>query len=190
MSPASATEPLKLVVLDRDGVINRDSPDFIRSEDEWHPLPGSLEAIAAASAAGWTVVVATNQSGVTRGYLTEAALERIHERMCAAARAAGGRIDAVFFCPHGPDEGCGCRKPAHGLFTRISQRYGRPLAGVPAIGDSARDIEAARRAGARPILVLTGNGPAALEALGHPADLEVYPDLQAAISNLLAEDRR
>lgn len=190
MSPASATDPLRLVVLDRDGVINRDSPDFIRSEDQWHPLPGSLEAIAALSAAGWTVVVATNQSGVARGYLSEAGLERIHEHMRAAVREAGGHIDAVFFCPHGPHDGCACRKPAHGLFTRISEHYGCPLAGVPAIGDSARDIEAARRAGARPILVLTGNGPAALDALGHPLDLEVHSDLRAAVSSLLEEDRR
>ena len=187
--PKNTITVCNVVFLDRDGVINRDSPDFIRSEDEWLPLPGSLEAIAALSAAGWTVVVATNQSGVARGYLSEAGLERIHERMRLAVRQAGGHIDAVFFCPHGPDDGCSCRKPADGLFSRISERYGCPLAGVPAIGDSARDIEAARRAGARPILVLTGNGRAALEALGHPADLEVYADLKAAVSRLLEEDR-
>ena len=189
MSPGSGTDPLKLVVLDRDGVINRDSPDFIRTVADWEPLPGSLEAIARLTKAGWTVVVATNQSGVARGYLTGVELERIHARMAEAVRAAGGRIDAVFFCPHGPDDGCDCRKPRPGLFRRIEARYGRPLRDVPAIGDSARDVEAARRAGARPILVLTGNGRAALDDLAAQGPLETYEDLGAAVSALIEEDR-
>jgi len=189
MSPGSATDAPKLVVLDRDGVINRDSPDFIRTVGEWEPLPGSLEAIARLTQAGWTVVVATNQSGIARGYLSPAELGRIHAHMDDAVRAAGGRIDAVFFCPHGPDDGCDCRKPRPGLFRQIEARYGRPVNGVPAIGDSTRDLLAARRAGARPILVLTGNGRAALESLAAEGPLEAYEDLGAAASALIGEDR-
>jgi len=189
MSPGSGTDPLKLVVLDRDGVINRDNPDFIRTVGDWEPLPGSLEAIGRLTRAGWTVVVATNQSGIARGYLTTGELDRIHARMMDAARAAGGRIDAVFYCPHGPDDDCDCRKPRPGLFHQIEARYGHPLRGVPSIGDSARDIEAARRAGARPILVLTGNGAASLETLSTQGPIEAYDDLAAAVSALITEDR-
>jgi len=190
MSPGSGTDPLKLVVLDRDGVINRDSPDFIRTVDDWEPLPGSLEAIARLTGAGWTVVVATNQSGIARGYLTTDELHRIHARMSEAVSAAGGRIDAVFHCPHGPDDDCDCRKPRAGLFRQIEARYGRTVRDVPSIGDSARDIEAARRAGARPILVLTGNGRAALEKLATRGPVEAYEDLGRAVSALIEEDRR
>jgi D-glycero-D-manno-heptose 1,7-bisphosphate phosphatase len=188
MSPGSGTDPLKLIVLDRDGVINRDSPDFIRTVADWEPLPGSLEAIARLTAAGWTVVVATNQSGIARGYLTTGELDRIHARMADAARSAGGRIDAIFYCPHGPDDDCDCRKPRPGLFGQIEARYGRPVRGVPSIGDSARDVEAARAAGARPILVLTGNGRAAAEALAERGPVETYEDLDRAVSALIEED--
>lgn len=188
MSRDSGNDPLKLVVLDRDGVINRDSPDFIRTADQWEPLPGSLEAIAELTRAGWTVVVATNQSGIARGYLTRRELERIHARMESAVRQAGGRIDAIFVCPHGPGEGCDCRKPGTGLFRQIEARYGQPVAGVPAVGDSERDLEAARRAGARPILVMTGNGRETAARLGAAAP-EAYADLRSAVSALIGTDR-
>lgn len=178
---------MKLVVLDRDGVINRDSAHFIRSAEEWEPLPGSLQGIARLTAAGWIVAVATNQSGIARGLLSMDELQRIHRRMTDAARAAGGRIDAVFFCPHGPGEGCDCRKPAPGLFRQIGAHYGVSMRGVPAVGDSARDVEAARAAGARPILVLTGNGKQALDVLGPSGAPECYSDLDAASRALVAE---
>ncbi|MEJ2513895.1 MAG: D-glycero-beta-D-manno-heptose 1,7-bisphosphate 7-phosphatase [Gammaproteobacteria bacterium] len=179
---------MKLVVLDRDGVINRDSRDFIRSVGEWQPLPGSLRAIARLTRAGWTVVVATNQSGIARGHLSLDELERIHERMRAAAEGAGGRIDAVFFCPHGPADGCDCRKPAPGLFGQIEAHYGVSVKDVPAVGDSVRDVEAARAAGARPILVLTGNGLRAQAALQGERAPECYADLDAVSRALVGEE--
>lgn len=180
---------MKLVVLDRDGVINRDSPDFIRTVADWEPLPGSLAAIAALTTAGWTVVVASNQSGVGRGLLTAEELERINARMRAAVEQAGGRIDSIFVCPHAPEDGCDCRKPEPGLLIRIGAHYGESLRGVPAIGDSARDLQAAQRVGARPILVLTGNGHRALAALGEAGVPERYPDLAAAAAALMREGR-
>lgn len=179
---------MKLIILDRDGVINRDSDDHIKSPDEWQPLPGSLEAIARLHRAGWRVVVATNQSGVARGLFDLDTLMRIHEKMHRAVKDAGGQIDAVFFCPHGPDEGCDCRKPKPGLYLDIARRLRKDLKGVPAIGDSLRDLQAARAAGARPLLVKTGKGP---QTLGHPqldADVPVFNDLASAVDALLTPD--
>lgn len=180
---------MKLVVLDRDGVINRDSPDFIRSVAEWEPLPGSLAAIAALTVAGWTVVVASNQSGVGRGLVSAEELERIHAHMRAAVAEAGGRIDSVFVCPHAPGDGCNCRKPAPGLLLQVGAHYGQPMRDVPVIGDSARDLAAAQRVGARPILVLTGNGHRTLDDLGGAGVPERYPDLAAAAAALMREGR-
>jgi D-glycero-D-manno-heptose 1,7-bisphosphate phosphatase len=177
-----------LVVLDRDGVINADSKDYIKSPDEWRPLPGSLEGIAALSNAGWTVTVASNQSGVARGLFDAETLARINARMESAVSAAGGRLDGVFFCPHGPDDGCDCRKPRPGLLWQIAGAFSSDLGAVPVIGDSERDLEAAESVGARPILVLTGNGPKTLElrqAAGKQT--EVYADLGAAARALLDE---
>lgn len=174
-----------LVILDRDGVINHDSDDFIKSPAEWRPIDGSLEAIAKLTAAGFIVAVATNQSGVGRGLFDKQTLERIHSAMRSAARQAGGEIDEIVFCPHRPDDECDCRKPAPGLFAKLARHYDMPLAGVPAIGDSLRDIDAAIAAGAKPILVLTGNGEqtaAALSARG--AVIDTYPDLLAAATAL------
>lgn len=179
---------MQLAILDRDGVINRDSDDHIKSPDEWQPLPGSLEAIARLHRAGWRVVVATNQSGVARGLFDLDTLMRIHEKMHRAVKDAGGQIDAVFFCPHGPDEGCDCRKPKPGLYLDIARRLRKDLKGVPAIGDSLRDLQAARAAGARPLLVKTGKGP---QTLGHPqldADVPVFNDLASAVDALLTPD--
>ena len=181
----------RIVVLDRDGVINRDSPDFIRSPDEWQPLPGSLEAIARLSAAGVPVVVASNQSGIGRGLFSLDTLAAIHARMIAAVREAGGELAGIFFCPHLPDEGCDCRKPLPGLLHRIERELHCSLAGQPAIGDSLRDLEAAAAVGARPQLVRTGNGTACeAEALERWPDLPVYDDLAAAVDELLAEAGR
>jgi len=169
------------VLIDRDGVINRDSDQYIRSVAEWRPLPGSLEAIAALTAAGFTVAVVTNQSGVGRGYFSEATLAAIHASMAARVAEQGGRIAGVFHCPHRPDEGCDCRKPKPGLLLQAAAHFGIDLAGVPFIGDKASDAEAALAAGARPILV----GTASVE--GAAAQAERYADLAAAASALIAE---
>jgi len=147
---------MRLVILDRDGVINRDSPNHIRSADQWEPLPGSLSAISRLTRDEYRVVVATNQSGVSRGYFDLDALNRIHSRMVEQLRKLGGRVDAIFVCPHGPDDGCNCRKPAPGMFLGIADRLGVRLNGVPAVGDSLRDLSAASKVGALPIYVLSG----------------------------------
>ncbi len=147
---------MKLVILDRDGTINEDRDDFVKSEAEWQPLPGALEAIARLNHAGWHTVVATNQSGLARGLFDMPTLGAIHARMNRELAAYGGRIDAVFFCPHGPDDGCLCRKPLPGLFTMIGERYGTPLRSAHAVGDSLRDLEAAAAAGCSTHFVLSG----------------------------------
>lgn len=149
---------MKLVVIDRDGVINKDSPAYIKSSDEWHPIAGSLEAIALLNQAGFTVAVATNQSGIARGLYTEESLQAIHEKMHLATQNKGGKIDSLFYCPHGPEDNCPCRKPKPGLLEQIAEHYGVSLEDVPYVGDSYRDLEAAMNAGAKPVLVLTGNG--------------------------------
>jgi D-glycero-D-manno-heptose 1,7-bisphosphate phosphatase len=172
-----------MVILDRDGVINRDSDAFIKSPDEFIALPGSLAAIAALSRAGFLVVIASNQSGVGRGLFTLGVLEEIHAKLQSEVEAAGGRIDAIFFCPHAPDAGCNCRKPLTGLFDQIADRYHRTLEGVPAIGDSLRDLQAARKAGAQPILVRTGNG--ARTETETASGVPVYDDLKAAAEAII-----
>ncbi len=178
---------MKLVILDRDGTINRDSPDFVKSPDEFEPLPGSIEAIAALTGAGYTVVVASNQSGVGRGLFDAATLYEIHRKLVTLVAEAGGHIDAFFFCPHRPDDDCECRKPRAGMLRSIASRYGTRIAGVPVIGDSVRDIAAARLIRARPILVRTGNGLAAETELHRYRSLEVFDDLAAAAQALVAE---
>lgn len=177
---------MELVILDRDGVINRDRTDFVCSPEDWVPLPGSLEAIARLTEAGVRVAVATNQSGVGRGLFDEATLGAIHQRMESEITKHGGQLDNIVYCPHRPDAGCSCRKPRPGLFRQLARIYGTTLAGVPCIGDSGRDLEAARAAGGRPILVLTGNGEATLNALGARVG-ECYADLGVAVDRLLAE---
>ena len=176
---------VSLVILDRDGVINHDSDDYIKSPDEWQPLPGSLEAIARLCRADYTVVVATNQAGVGRGLFSQEMLIRIHRKMASSIRDKGGRLDSVFFCPHSPAEQCGCRKPKPGMLLAISDRLGIGLSGVPVVGDSLRDLEAAEAAGAIPVLVKTGRGRLTQEKLSK-GDLShtlgqtpVYADLAA-----------
>ena len=186
----AAADPIRLVVLDRDGVINRESADFIRRPEEWIPLPGSIEAIAALTRAGFTVVVASNQSGVGRGLFSPATLAEIHDRMNRTIEAAGGRLDGIYFCPHRPEDACECRKPLPGLLRQIEAHYGIPLQGTPAIGDSYRDLEAAWRVGARAILVRTGNGAETERRLAAGAAAEVFADLSAVAAALIAEVRQ
>jgi len=162
---------IKLVILDRDGTINVDSDEFIKSPDEWHPIEGALEAIGRLNHAGYHVVVATNQSGLGRGLMDVASLNAIHALMNKQLTKVGGRIDAIFYCPHAPDEGCLCRKPAPGLLEQIAERYGITLDGVPFVGDSLRDMQAAQASGCRPHLVLTGK---AMGLRGHPLPAD-YP---------------
>lgn len=176
---------MKLVILDRDGVINHDSPSFIKSPEEWRPLPRSLDAIAWLTQADYRVVVATNQSGVGRGLFEMATLNAIHDKMHRAVAQAGGRIDAVFYCPHSTDASCGCRKPKPGMLEEISRRFSTKLEGVPCIGDSLRDLQAAVAAGAQPMLVLTGKGEETRREGGLPAGTRVFADLADAVKSLL-----
>jgi D-glycero-D-manno-heptose 1,7-bisphosphate phosphatase len=186
---------MKLVILDRDGTINEDSADFVKSAEEWVPIPGALEAIARLNHAGWHTVIATNQSGLARGLFDMAGLNAIHARMNRELAALGGRIDAIFFCPHGPADGCDCRKPLPGLFVRIGERYGIDLQKIPAVGDSLRDVQAAASAGALPHLVRTGKG-AALDDAGIAAvcaqvpGTTVHADLAAFATHLLHDERQ
>jgi len=175
----------KIVVLDRDGVINADSPDYIKSASEWNALPHSLEAIAKLTRAGFTVIVASNQSGLGRGLFDADELESIHQKMLHEVSVAGGEIAAIYFCPHRPDENCDCRKPQPGLLQQIAADRQITMLDVPVIGDSARDLEAARAMGARPILVLTGNGEKTL-ASGDPVK-EVFENLDQVADALISE---
>jgi D-glycero-D-manno-heptose 1,7-bisphosphate phosphatase len=176
---------MKLIILDRDGVINFDSDKFIKSPDEWKPIPGSLEAVARLNQNGYRVVVASNQSGVGRGLFDMATLNAIHAKMHKALAQFGGRIDAVFYCPHAADSQCDCRKPRTGLFRQIAERFHADLAGVPAIGDSLRDLQAAAEAGCQPMLVETGKGKKTIEAGGLPQGTLVFSNLAAAVDELL-----
>jgi len=182
------TRPAKLIILDRDGVINYDSDQFIKSPEEWRPVPGSVEAIARLNHAGYRVVIATNQSGIGRGLFDMAMLNTIHEKMHKALAHAGARIDAVFFCPHTADSKCECRKPKAGMLLEIGKRFNAELTGVPCIGDSLRDLQAAEAVGAQPILVLTGKGEKTLRDGDFPKSTVIYPDLAFAASALLATD--
>lgn len=176
---------MSLVILDRDGVINHDSDDYIKSPDEWQPLPGSLEAIARLCRADYTVVVATNQAGVGRGLFSLEMLTRIHRKMASSIRDKGGRLDSIFFCPHSPADQCGCRKPKPGMLLEISDRLSIGLSGVPVVGDSLRDLEAAAAAGAMPVMVKTGRGRLTQEKLSQGelshtlGQTPVYADLAA-----------
>jgi D-glycero-D-manno-heptose 1,7-bisphosphate phosphatase len=177
---------MQLVILDRDGVINEDSADYIKSPEEWIPIPGSLEAIARLHHAGWHVVVATNQSGIARKLFDPDILMRIHEKMHRSVSDAGGQIEAIFFCPHGPNDNCSCRKPRPGLFLDIAHRLRISLHGVPTIGDSLHDLQASQAAGANPILVRTGKGNGTLIAHSSSIDVPVYDNLATAVDDLLA----
>jgi len=175
---------VKLIVLDRDGVINRDSDAYIKSPDEWRPLPGSLEAIARLCKAGYRIVVATNQSGVGRGLFDLETLAAIHAKMHLAVAAAGGRLDAIFFCPHTADSHCSCRKPAPGMMEDILRRFHAEPGSVTAVGDSLRDLQAAVAVGMRPVLVLTGKGRKTMQTGGLPPETAVRVDLAAVAAEL------
>ncbi len=179
---------MKLLIVDRDGVLNHDSPDYIKSPDEWCPIPGSLEAVARLNRAGWRVVVATNQSGLHRGLFDVEALSAIHSELQRRVAAAGGHLEAIFFCPCLPEEGCACYKPAPGMLREIAARLHVSLETVPFVGDSLRDLEAAAAAGALPVLVRTGNGMRTLQqdASALPAGTRVYDDLAGAADALIA----
>lgn len=180
---------MKLIILDRDGVINEDSDEYIKSTDEWQPLPGSIEAIARLSNAGFHVIVVTNQSGISRKLFNLQTLNDMHNKMHRLVAEHGGSIDAVFFCPHGPSDNCDCRKPKTGLLLEAAKRTGTNLQGVPCIGDSYRDIESARTVGALPILVRTGKGTRTLYNTDNDlTDVAVYCDLHEAVNAILAGD--
>ncbi len=176
---------MKLVILDRDGVINHDSADYIKGPGEWRPLPHSLDAIACLNRSGYRVVVATNQSGIGRGLFSVQDLHRIHARMLEELKVHGGYIEAIFFCPHTPDDQCDCRKPKPGLLLDLAARLKAPLGGAYAIGDSQRDLDAARAAGARPLLVRTGNGRQTEQGLTAASDVPVFDDLAGAVAHIV-----
>jgi len=182
---------MKIVILDRDGTINEDSDEFVKSPEEWVPLPGALDAIAKLNHAGWHVVIASNQSGLGRGLFDVASLNAIHTKMHKALAAAGGRVDAVFYCPHVPEDGCRCRKPLPGLFEQIGERYGIELKGMPTVGDSLRDLQAGAAAGCDTHLVLTGKGAqyrGQVLPQDCPPETQVHEDLAAFVTVLLSRD--
>ncbi len=186
---------MKLVILDRDGTINHEREDYIKSADEWVPLPGALDAIARLNHAGWHVVVATNQSGIGRGLFDMVALNAMHAKMNQMLARLGGRVDAVFFCPHTPEDHCSCRKPQPGLFQMIGQRFGHELQGVPMVGDLPRDVLAAQSVGCEPHLVRTGQAATMSEAeltvlRRRVPDHTIHPDLSAFADFLILRDRR
>ncbi|MEL6448468.1 MAG: D-glycero-beta-D-manno-heptose 1,7-bisphosphate 7-phosphatase [Pseudomonadota bacterium] len=181
----------RLVILDRDGVINADSDYFVRSIAEWQPLPGSIEAIAHLHEAGFVVTVASNQSGVGRGLFTRETVYGMHKKLRRLVRAAGGEIAAIAFCPHHPDKGCSGRKPRTGLYTRLANETGLPLDGAIVIGDSLRDLEAGDRVGAELWLVRTGKGARSLkQAADKPPAwwprVRIADDLAAVVAQVTA----
>ncbi len=179
---------MKLIILDRDGVINEDSDDYIKTPDEWQPIDGSLDAIARLSHAGYRVIVASNQSGISRGLFTIEDLNNIHEKMHNMVKGAGGTIDAVFYSPYGPDDNAYCRKPNPGMLEDISSRLRVGLKGVPMVGDKLSDIEAALKAGAQPILVRTGKGSETEAEAGNLRNVPVHDSLLSYVDNLIGNE--
>ena len=175
---------MKLLILDRDGVINYDSDAYIKSVEEWIPLPGAIEAIAQLSKAGWTVAIATNQSGIARGYYDVATLEAMHARLRALVAEQGGEVGLIVYCPHGPDEGCECRKPKPGMLRTIAEHYAADLHECWFVGDSLGDLQAAEAVGSQPVLVKTGKGHITL-AKEFPATTLIFEDLAAVAAQLI-----
>jgi len=178
---------MKLIILDRDGVINYDSKEYIKSPEEWLPIPGSLAAITQLKQAGFTVVLATNQSGIGRGLYDENMLHYIHEKMQTELKKIGGQVDKIFYCPHKPEDNCHCRKPKVGLFEQIAAAYKVSLINIPAIGDSLRDIQAAQAVGCKTILVRSGNGEALLKQRTPLSGVVVFNDLATATDAILRQ---
>ena len=179
---------MRTIILDRDGVINEDSPDYIKTVDEWNPIPNSLQAIAKLCHNGYRVIIASNQSGLARGKVNISALNEIHQKMLTHLAQYGGHIDAIFFCPHEPKQECECRKPKPGLLLNIAERLRIALADVPVVGDKPADIQAALAAGARPVLVRTGQGQATINSGQVPDGVPVYDNL-AAVADALIQSR-
>ncbi len=179
---------MKLVILDRDGVINKDSVNFIKNPNEWIALPGSLEAIALLNQSGFRVAIATNQSGIARGLLDMATLNAINDKMHRALAQMGGRIDAMFYCPHTADDNCECRKPKTGMILDIGRRFSVELSEVYAVGDTLRDLRAFADAGCKPILVRSGKGEETLAAGSLPPNMLIFADLNEAAQHIIAED--
>ncbi len=179
---------MRWVILDRDGVINEDSDAYIKCPEEWIPIPGSLEAIAQLNRSGYRIAVLTNQAGVGRGLFDLATLDRIHDKMRLQVEESGGHIEAVFFCPHGPEDGCDCRKPRIGLFLRFAREFQVDLRGVPVVGDSLRDMQAAQSVGAEPILVETGKGKRTLRRNPN-LDIQTFVNLHEAAQYILFTHR-
>jgi D-glycero-D-manno-heptose 1,7-bisphosphate phosphatase len=188
LTMAAASVGRGLVILDRDGVINKDSTEFVKTPDEWLPLPGSIEAIAELSCAGYAIAVASNQSGLARGLFDLKALEAMHAKFRSLVNEAGGKVDYIVICPHGPDDGCACRKPGPGMYLQIADHFDTGLDGVPVVGDSIRDLEAALAAGAAPVLVRTGNGLKSEAQLdGGLALTPIYDDLAAFAKTFISD---
>lgn len=179
----------KLIILDRDGVINHDSNAYIKSAEEWQPIQGSIEAIAQLSKAGYIVTVATNQSGLARGYFDEYALAGMHEKLYKLVEEAGGKVDGIFLCPHSPDEGCDCRKPATGMLEQIEREFNLPLEDCWFVGDSGKDLLCGLARDCQPVLVLTGKGVETEHGLSDElrAKTKIFPDLRSAVDSLLIE---
>lgn len=185
---------VKLIILGRDGILNEYRDDHVKSPEEWQPVRGALEAVAQLNQAGWHVVVATNQSGIGRGMIDMASVNAVHSHMIRCAQRVGGRIDAVFFCPHAPEEHCDCRKPLPGMLLDIGRRYGVDLREVPMVSDTLRDLQAARAAGCPPHLVMSGRAAhldeAQLQAiLGEAPGTRLHRDLAGFAEHLLREER-
>lgn len=185
---------VKLVILGRDGVLNAYREDHVKAPEEWQPIPGALEAVARLNHAGWHTVVATNQAGIGRGMIDMASINAVHAHMNRELMARGGRIDAVFFCPHAPEEQCDCRKPLPGMMLDIGRRYGVDLAQVPMVGDTLRDLQAAAAAGCEPHLVLTGraeglDADAVAQRVAQVPATQVHADLPAFAEWLLRRSR-
>jgi D-glycero-D-manno-heptose 1,7-bisphosphate phosphatase len=178
---------MKTVILDRDGVINQDSDAFIKTPDEWIAIPGSLEAIARLTQAGYQIVVATNQSGLARGLFDQAALEAIHHKMESAIQELGGELAGIYYCPHGPDDSCSCRKPKPGLIQQIEQELGFDPDQTVLVGDSLRDLQAATAYGIRSVLVLSGKGASTLKQISQDQQLDVYQNLADFVEAQIAK---
>ncbi|MCK5719533.1 MAG: D-glycero-beta-D-manno-heptose 1,7-bisphosphate 7-phosphatase [Thiomargarita sp.] len=179
---------LKLIILDRDGVINEDSDNFIKSPNEWQAIPGSLEAISRLNQAKYRVIVMTNQSGLSRGLFTLDDLNNIHQKMHKQLADANGRIESIFFCPHSNKENCQCRKPRPGMFHALMNRLNIPLNNLPVVGDSLRDLQAAEAVSAKPILVLTGKGEKTATKLDKFSDIPIYKNLAEFVDDFLLEN--
>lgn len=175
------------IILDRDGVINFDSLEYIKSPDEWNAIPGSLEAIAQLNRAGYQVIVVTNQSGIARGYYDMETLDHIHEKFLRELAEVGGHVEEIFFCPHHPDEQCSCRKPKPGLLHQLQKKYTIKFADTYFIGDSIVDMQVAAEVGCKPILVLTGNGKKTLEKNPNLSHIDHFADLKEAVEFILKQ---